>query len=229
MSKPVSGSALAVGMVAAAIAALQPWTMLAIGDADVSSLTALGSDPVSSRRMFVAMLAFMPPIFIAYWIATRVIAGAFPVTASFAAFAVALWFVLELLPRSFDLLAVQGRWLPEYALADAARRAELDRGYAAYRDVLNAVGFVRRHALLLGQACLAFAFWNRGLVGRLLTLALALSVLRLALGSLALYGGFTSLFAIADPLYFVTASAIFPLLGIWFWRERQQQPAQAAR
>lgn len=55
-------------------------------------------------------------------------------------------------------------------------------------------------------------------MGKLLALALGLSVLRLLLGTLALYGGMASRYAIADPMYFVTAGAIYPLLAAWAWR-----------
>jgi hypothetical protein len=61
---------------------------------------------VAASRMFVAMLAFMPAIFVAYWIAVRDVAGRMPVTASFAALAFATWFLLEVLPRPFDLWVV---------------------------------------------------------------------------------------------------------------------------
>jgi hypothetical protein len=222
MENRVGERALLLGVAASAVAALQPWTMLAVGDADVSSLTALAKNPAQSKRMFVAMLAFMPAIFVAYWIAVRDVAGRMPVTAPFAALAFATWFLLEILPRSFDLWVVQGRWLAEYAAADPARRHEMDGNYALYRDAVQAVGFVRRHALLIGQACLAFSVWQSGLLGKLLAAALALSVVRLVLGSLALYAGMPALFAIADPMYFVTAAAVFPLLAGWLWRQRRR-------
>lgn len=216
---PFSRTSLWVCAAAAAVAATQPWLMLALGDADVTSLAALSANPTRAGRMFTTLLLFMPPMFVAYWIATRAVAGVFPAVAGIAAWLFGLWFALELLPRSFDVWVVQQRWLPRYATGDAATRDLLEQQYAFYRDANHALGFVRRHALLAAQACLAAMVWRQGLIGRLLTAALALSVMRLLLGSLGLYAGMTSLFAIADPLYFVTAGAVFPLLALWAWRQ----------
>jgi hypothetical protein len=169
--------------------------------------------------MFLAMLAFMPFMFVAYWIATKSMAHAHPELASLSLFFFGLWFALELLPRTFDLLVVHGRWLPRFETSDATMKAALEDRYAFYRDGVAALTAVRRHALLIAQACLAACVWRQGLVGKLLTVALGLSVLRLLLGSLALYGGLTSLYAIADPMYFVTAGTIYPLLA---WYASQQ-------
>lgn len=196
--------------------------MLAIGDADVSSLEAMDRNPEVAGRMLLAMLVFMPPMFIAYWIATRSVALLYPTLASFAFYGFALWFALELLPRSFDLLVVHGRWLPKYA-AEAAARTELEEQYAFYRDGVSALTFIRRHALLIAQALLGIGLWRQGLMGRWLAVALGLSVLRLLLGSLALYGGLISLYAIADPMYFVTAGAIFPLLAVFSWKNARRE------
>lgn len=221
-----SRSALFLCAAAASIAAVQPWLMLAIGDADVSSLEAMDRNPEVAGRMLLAMLVFMPPMFIAYWIATRSVALLYPTLASFAFYGFALWFALELLPRSFDLLVVHGRWLPKYAAAEVVERIRLEEQFAFYRDGVSALTFVRRHALLIAQAILAICVWRHGIVGRVLAVALGLSVLRLLLGSLALYGGFASLYAIADPMYFVTAGAIFPLLAVFAWkRARGALPA----
>jgi hypothetical protein len=204
--------------VAAAFAALQPCALLAFGEADPSSLASLATDAALARRMFVVYLVFMPAMFVAYWIAARSFAVGWPVTVSFATFAFALWFALELLPRSFDLWVVEGRWLPAFQAGDAPTRASLEQHYSWYRDAGYALGFVRRHALLLGQLLLATLVWRSGYWGRLLSIALAASVVRLTLGTLASYGGIDSLHAVLDPLYFVTASTVFPLLAIWSWR-----------
>ena len=111
MSTP-SRSAMLVCTAAAATAAVQPWLMLALGEVDVSTLNSLLANAEVAGRMFTALLVFMPPMFVAYWIATRAVAGAVPTLASFASFAFALWFALEPLPRSFDLWVVHARWLP---------------------------------------------------------------------------------------------------------------------
>jgi hypothetical protein len=205
--------------VAAGLAALQPWIILALGDSDLTSLETLAAGREAAGRMFAALLAFMPAMFVAYWIATRHRLATWPVTASFALYGFALWFALELLPRSFDLLVVHGQWLPRFVEADAVERAGLEQRYSAYRDALVAVGFVRRHVLLAAQVCLGVSIWQSGLLGKLLTAALALSALRLLLGSLALYGGMKWLYPIVDPLYFITAGSIYPLLAIWAFRE----------
>jgi hypothetical protein len=212
-------AALMACSVAAAIAAIQPWLIPALGEADVSTLATLRENTELAGRMFTALLVFMPPMFIAYWIATRAVADAVPTLASFASFAFALWFALELLPRSFDLWVVHARWLPRFEAADAAGRAALEQQYAYYRDANSALMFVRRHVLLTGQACLAVGVWQRGLVGRLFAIALGLSVLRLVLGSLAMYGGLTSLHSIADPMYLLTAGTTYPLLAVWAWNQ----------
>jgi hypothetical protein len=219
-----SRAALIGCTVAAAVAAIQPWLMLALGEANVSTLNTLNDDAEIAARMFTALLVFMPPMFISYWIATRAVAATAPTLASFAAFAFALWFALELLPRSFDLWVVHARWLPRFEEADAMGRAALEQQYASYRDANFALGFVRRHALLTGQACLAVGVWRSGLIGRLLAIAFGLSVLRLLLGSLAIYGGFTELNAIADPMYFATAGALYPLLAVWAWKLARIHP-----
>jgi hypothetical protein len=206
-------------IVAAALAALQPWTLLLFGEVNPSSLGTLAAEPAVARRMFIVFLVFMPPMFVAYWTAARSFALGWPLTVSFASFAFGLWFALELLPRSFDLWVVQERWLPEFLAGDEPLRQRLEQRYAVYRDVGHAIAFVRRHALLLGQLLLASLLWRGGGWGRALSIALGASVLRLALGTFATYGGLHGLHAIADPLYFVTASTIFPLLAVWAWRQ----------
>jgi hypothetical protein len=219
MTRP-SSRALAVCAAAAGLAACQPWLMLALGDVDLGSLQALSATPALAGRMFAALLLFMPPMFVAYWIATWQFRPVLPVTASLALYCFGLWFALELLPRSFDWLVVHARWLPRFTAADDASRLVLEQQYALYRDANAALGFVRRHVLLAAQACLACCLWSDGLLGKLLASALGLSVLRLLLGSLALYAGMDWLYAIADPMYFVTAGAIYPLLATWAFRTR---------
>jgi hypothetical protein len=211
------GSLLAC-MVAAALAASQPWLMLVIGIADTSSLASLAEDTALARRMFTVLCVLMPPMFVAYWLATRACVQIMPATASFALYAFGLWFALELLPRSFDLFVVLDRWLPRFMGAAAEQRERLEEQYAAYRDALSALVFVRRNALMIAQACLAACMWSQGLVGKLLAGALGLGVLRLLLGTLAQYGGMGSLSAIDGPLYLVTAGSIYPLLAIWAYR-----------
>lgn len=208
-----------LGSLAAGIAAMQPLMLWLLGEANVSSLAALSADPAGSRRMFVVLFAFMPAMFLAYWIAAQVARSIMPVTATFVIFAVSLWFALELLPRSFDLWVVQGRWLPSFAAADPVGREALEQKYAFYRDAVFSLAFVRRHALLVAQACLALVAWRTGIVGKLLALALGASVLRLLLGTFATYGGLGGLHAVADPMYFFTAATVFPLLATWLWRQ----------
>jgi hypothetical protein len=218
LARPAWGLAAA----AAGVAALQPWMLLMLGEANPSSLATLASQPDVSHRMFVVFLVFMPPMFVAYWVAVRSFALGWPLLTSFASFAFASWFALELLPRSFDLWVVQGRWLPAFMPGDTETRELLEQRYALYRDVGHAIGFVRRHALMAGQLLLAVLVWRGGMWGRLLGLALGLSVLRLGLGTAASYGGVGALNAIVDPMYFLTASTVFPLLAAWAWRQPRQ-------
>jgi hypothetical protein len=44
-------------------------------------------------------------------------------------------------------------------------------------------------------------------------------------GSLALYGGLTSFYSIADPMYYVTAGAIYPLMAVWVWNQARRRIA----
>jgi hypothetical protein len=217
----VPTSAHTLGLVAAALAALQPWLLLLLGEPDVSSLAALAADPLKSKRIFVVMLLFIPAMFVAYWIAAADCLSVNPIYGTFTLFAFALWFALELGPRSFDLWIVQNRWLPRYLSASPPQREALEQSYSFYRDGVFALAFVRRHALLVGQLCLALSTWRVRPWGMLLAMALSLSVVRLLLGSLATYGDWHRLDVIADPLYFVTAGLTFPLLAAWLWSRRR--------
>lgn len=213
MSKP----ALRLGMIAALAAALQPWLLMALGEPDVSTLAGLAADPAAGRRVFAAMLLFMPPMFVAYWIGSLERLPAARLRASLALFAFALWFALELGPRSFDLWVVHARWLPAWTAGDPAQRETLEGFHRLYRDALVALGFVRRHALLAGQLCLLLAVAGVRPWGTALAVVLGASVLRLSLGSLATYADLGFLAGIADPLYYVTAGLGFPLLALWLW------------
>jgi hypothetical protein len=208
---------LLIALGAAALAALQPWLLLMLGEANPASLASLATDPALSARMFAVLLAFMPAMFLAYWLASLDRFVVNPALASLALFTFAFWFALELLPRAFDLWVVQGRWLPRFLAASEAGRAELESDYSLYRDASFALGFVRRLALTIGQSALALAVWRLRPWGLVLAIALSLSLLRLLLGTIATYGGFDTLSGILAPMYFVTAGLTFPSLALWCW------------
>lgn len=224
----MSKAALRFGVLAAVLAALQPWLLLLLGEPDTASLGALAADPATSQRHFWIMLACIPAMFAAYGVASLERFTPTSLCAAIAPLAFAVWFVLEMGPRSFDLWVVQGRWLPAHIAAAPEEQAALDRSYGLYRDALFALVFVRRHALLLGQLCLALEVRRHGPWGLALASALGLSVFRLALGSLATYAGWGAAGAIADPLYFVTSGLVFPLLAVWLWRRSLRPAATAA-
>jgi hypothetical protein len=224
-SAAASRWALKLGAIAAIAASLQPWLLLVLGDPDTSSLATIAGDAARVRMLFWVMLLFIPPMFLAYWVAVVDRLARSPHLASLALFFLALWFALELGPRSFDLWVVHGKWASAYPTSVDASREWLERAYATYRDVQFAVVFVRRHALLGGQLCLAVLLGSSWRWGFAVSAALALSVLRLALGTLVSYGGWRALESIVDPLYFISAGLVFPLLAAWLWRRstgRQQ-------
>lgn len=62
---------------------------------------------------------------------------------------------------------------------------------------------------------LAFLLPRSGRPGVVLSAILALSVLRLSLGTLSTFFGLHGLATVSDPLYFITAGLVFPILGLW--------------
>jgi hypothetical protein len=209
----VPRTALGIGACSALAAAAQPWFLLAVGDPDTSSLAAVAAGADHYGLVARAMLAFVPVMFVAYWTACVDRWTASPFLALSAALAFSGWFILEILPRSFDVWVVHAQW----SQATPDRLDALADTYARYQEALYGVVFVRRHALLAGQAALAIAVWRQDRAGRALALALGLSVVRLTLGTLASYGDWHGLDAVADPLYFVTAGLTLPLLAVWMW------------
>lgn len=211
---------LRLGACASFLAALQPWALLVIGDVDTSSLAVLVTQPSANWRLGLwLMLLAMPPMFLAYLIAALSCWRQRPIVLTIAIGAFFLWFVLELTVRSVDLFAVAGRWAPAYLSAAPPDRQFLEQAYRIYGDIVYSLAFVRRHALLLGQLLLAVVVSRPGVWSRVLAAALALSVLRLILGTLSTYFGYRLLGTIADPLYFVTAGVLFPVMGFWLLRQ----------
>jgi hypothetical protein len=217
----ISRNLIRLGAVAAFLAAVQPWALLVIGDVDASSLGALAAQ--SSARWHVSlwlMLLFVPLMFAAYLAVASALWYEHPPTAALAIAAFCLWFLLEVGLRSIDLFTVAGRWVPAYLAGTSADRALIEHSYRVYGDVSFGLIFVRRHALLLAQLLLASLLPRTGRLGVVLSVLLGLSALRLSLGTLSTYCGLHSLARISDPLYFITAGLVFPILGIWLLHQQ---------
>lgn len=133
-----------------------------------------------------------------------------------------LWQVLELVPRSIDVVAAAGSWGPAWAAeSDPERKAELAAMLLGWDRVWSSLGLVRR--LVWGGAHLAFgiAFIQGAWVERVVAGLFLFNALRLLPRTLAgVIGWDAGRGILADPIWFVLGMVglFVGLLG-WLWRE----------
>jgi hypothetical protein len=188
------------------------------GDAEGLMLTY--ADPVFQAQGWVILFQVMF-MFFALW---GVCAARFTSAPGLIATAVAfllLWQVLELVPRSVDVIAAAGTWAPAWAgEADPVRRASLQGHVLAWNDVWSAIGVVRRLVWGSSHLVLALAFITGRGLERWIGCLFLLNAARLLPRTIAWIAGWEPGAALlaGSAWFFVGMIPLFALLALWLWR-----------
>lgn len=178
------------------------------------------ADPVFRAQGWVILfqVVFM---FLALW---GVCAARFPAAPGLIVTAAAfllLWQVLELVPRSVDVIAAAGTWAPAWVdEVDPARRAALEANVVVWSDVWNAMGVVRRLVWGGAHLLLGLAFVTGRGLERWIGCLFLLNAARLLPRTLAWIAGWEPAAGLlGGAAWFIIGTVpLFALLALWLWR-----------
>jgi hypothetical protein len=132
------------------------------------------------------------------------------------------WEILELLPRSIELFAVNLHLAPSYfsATTDAARTM-YETNIRALDSIIDAFAYPRPYFWMVTHLLLGFALWGKNRLEKTLAIVMFLNFGRLLLAQgLRPLGDFSFLFVIDPYTFFVILMVIqFTLLGYWLWKD----------
>lgn len=132
------------------------------------------------------------------------------------------WQILEIVPRSIDLMAIGYGWAPEFlASEDPSERTRLLNATRQAAAISGALGVGRRVVWALGHLMFGLAFWKGSRLMKGAGAFFLLTFLRLALRMVGEATGRSWITSLGGGSigFVVTMVPLFAILGWWLWRE----------
>jgi len=141
-----------------------------------------------------------------------------------------LFTLVELLYRSIELFAVNGRWIPKYlGETDVETKALLGAQIGAFGDIVFALYFVLLSAHLIGSVAYSMVTWSGKGMERLVSILFAINGSRLLLRLIGGYAGQAWLEGINRAIYSPIVVILFVVVGVWLWRDEYGDGSRAER
>lgn len=134
---------------------------------------------------------------------------------------VAIWQVLELVPRGMELFAIS-KWAE--AVSDTSLDPALLQRITWTADIAGALGDLRRYFWMLAQGGFALMLYQagRGWLPKALAVLAAIAFLRMALYNAGLDAVLAMLPVSGTELFYVNVTPFFALLTWYLWRDARE-------